>query len=241
MDITPDDIPEYCVEILSRPVLDDIVKVAGSRVKVFLDELPVYPDGARHMQGPTVLMRYYQLRPEICNAIGYGIGGPSFRPPAPFRPGLLTILSPYDYCTQFGEAGWFIAPGFLSPTLAEETRLQRLPMGVEFARPVDETTTTRFAVHVADWLRGVSDAGVFGEGPVRCPEAEMSASKFCCKFFLDFAASGPRTLNWFCLSCLDFGINVRPVQGIFFGGHLPARRGALPATKSIRIELGSRA
>lgn len=241
MDIRPEDIPDYCVEILSRPVLDDIFKVASSPVRAFLDELPAYPDGARHMQGPKVLMRYYELRHEIWDAIGYGIGGPSFRPPVPFGRGMASILSPYDYCTQFDNENWFIAPGCLSPTLAEEEHLQRMPMGVEFPRPVDDTTAARFAAHVAEWLRGVSGSGIFGEGPVRSPDAEMSVSKYCCKFFLDLAASGPRTLNWFCLSCLDFGINVRPIQGVFFGGHVPARRGALPATRSIRIELRGQA
>ena len=236
MDISRDDIPEYCVEILSLPVLEDIFKVASPQVKAFLDELPAYPDGARHMQGPTILLRYYDLRLEISHGIGYGISGPVFRSPSPFGRAQTCLHTPYDYSTQFGEAGWRIAPGPLSPKLAAEENLRRLPMGIEFARPIDQVTASRFAEHLARWLKGVSATGVFGEGPVRCPETEMSVNKYCCKFLLDFSRSGPRTLNWFCLSCLDFGVKVRPVWSVCFGGHVH-RWGALPASGKVSIKL----
>ena len=187
------------------------------------------------MQGPTVLMRYYEMAHGIWNSIGYGIGGPHCRPPAPFGREFVAILSPYDYCDQFGEIGWLIAPGPMCPKAAEEDDLHRLPVCVEFGRQLDRDTATRFAVHLAQWLTEVRESGVFGEGPVFCPEPCLRLAKYCGKFLLDFSNSGPRTYSWFCLSCLDFGIKVSPIRGVFFAGVESSPRATLPTTNSVPI------
>ena len=139
-----------------------------------------------------------------------------FRNLAPLPPASYVLYYGGTYHRLIGEDRYSAGTGIAPKNWPGDYLLDDLQVTVWFRTPPDESVRDRFARRVGDWLRSMSPAGIFGEGPVTTvrPEIEFRGKRASLHF--DVSRTGPHTVIWFVLSMLDFGHAVLPVSGTVF-------------------------
>ncbi|NLS95577.1 MAG: hypothetical protein GXX96_25870 [Planctomycetaceae bacterium] len=97
----------------------------------------------------------------------------------------------------------------------EECPIDDLTVSVGFKRRVREAKRQQFGREIAAWCDSVRIRGVFDEGPVAWPRAEIEMFRTLARFRIDSHLSGQNTINWLILRLLDHCTD-NPISTICF-------------------------